>query len=135
MMSGIKNRRRKNHNDKLSKHFQNAKIVIFQKSTIILEKAIQSEARNNNEKIFSHEFNENNAVNYIAFVEKKRAQNKNKKIKKEHQILLKKIKDCKFVFEITKSACRSDVNAASFQQAMTFSMKLFNLNVNVQSLN
>ena len=68
----------------MSEHFQNAKIVIRQKSDAILEKTIQSETRNDNEKTFNHEFNENDAVNYIAFVEKKRERSKNLKIKREY---------------------------------------------------
>ena len=92
MMSGIKNRRRKNDDDELSEHPQDAEIVVRQKSNATLEKTIQSETKNDNEKIFSHEFNENDAVDYIALVEKKRARSKNLKIKKEYQILLKKNK-------------------------------------------
>ena len=80
MMSDIKDRRRRNNNDKLSKHFQNAKIVICQESDVTLEKTIQSETRNDNKKTFSHEFNENDTVNYIAFVKKKRARSKNLKV-------------------------------------------------------
>ena len=72
-MSNIKDRKRKNDDDELSEHSQDAEIIICQKSDATLEKTIQSETRNNNEKIFSYEFNENNAVDYIAFVEKKRA--------------------------------------------------------------
>ena len=82
MMSGIKDKRRKNNDDEQSEHLQNAKIVICQESDIILEKSTQSETRDDNEKIFSHEFSENDAVDYIAFVEKKRARNKNLKAKK-----------------------------------------------------
>ena len=41
---------------------------------------------------FNHEFSENDAVDYIALVEKKRARNKNLKIKREYQILLKRNK-------------------------------------------
>ena len=81
-MSGIKNRRRKNDDDELSEHSQNAEIVIRQESNAILEKTIRLETRNNNEKIFNHEFNENDVVDYTALVEKKRARNKNLKIKK-----------------------------------------------------
>ena len=91
-MSSIKGRRRKNDDDELSEHSQNAEIVIRQESNVIFEKAIQSETRDDNEKIFSHEFNENDVIDYIALVEKKRARNKNLKIKKEYQILLKKNK-------------------------------------------
>ena len=71
MMSGIKDRRKKNDGDKLSEHFQNAKIVICQESDITLEKTTQSETRNENKKIFNHEFSENDAVDYTALVEKK----------------------------------------------------------------
>ena len=73
MMSSIKDRKRKNDDDELSKHSQNAEIVIRQESDTTFEKIIQSETRNDNEKTFSHEFNENDAVDYIALVEKKRA--------------------------------------------------------------
>ena len=83
MMSSIKDKKRKNDDDELSKHFQNAEIIVRQKSNAILEKTTQSEKKDDNEKIFSHEFNENDAVNYTAFVEKKRARNKNLKIKRE----------------------------------------------------
>ena len=103
MMSNIKDRRRKNDDDKLSEHSQNAEIVIRQESDVTLEKAIQSETRNDNEKTFNHEFSENDAVDYTALIEKKRTRSKNLKIKREYQILLKKIKDCKFFFEMTKS--------------------------------
>ena len=72
-MSSIKDKRKKNDDDELSEHFQNAKIVIRQESNAILEKTIQFETRNDNKKIFSHEFNENDAVDYTALVEKKRA--------------------------------------------------------------
>ena len=84
MMSSIKDKRRKNDDNKLSKYFQDAEIVIRQNSNAILEKAIQSETRNDNKKIFSHEFSENDAVDYTAFVEKKRARSKNLKVKKEY---------------------------------------------------
>ena len=70
-MSNIKNKKRRNNDNKLSKHPQNAEIVIRQESHTILEKTTQSETRNENEKIFNHEFSENNAVDYIALVEKK----------------------------------------------------------------
>ena len=40
MMSSIKGKRRRNKNDELSEYFQNAKIVIRQKSNAILEKTI-----------------------------------------------------------------------------------------------
>ena len=71
MMLNIKDRRRENDDDELSKHPQNAEIVIRQELNVILEKTIQSETKNDNEKIFSHEFNENNFVDYTALVEKK----------------------------------------------------------------
>ena len=84
MMSSIKNKRRKNDVDELSKHSQNAKIVVCQESNATLEKTIQSETKNDNKKISNHEFSKNDAVNYTALVEKKRARNKNLKIKKEY---------------------------------------------------
>ena len=84
MMSGIKGRKRENDDDELSKHSQDAEIVICQELNIILEKTIQSETRNDNKKTFNHKFSENDAVDYIALVEKKRAQNKNLEIKKEY---------------------------------------------------
>ena len=96
-MSSIKNRK-KNYDDQLSEHSQNAETVICQESNATFEKIIQSETRNNNEKIFNHEFSENDAVNYTALVEKKRAQSKNLKIKKEYQILLKKNKRLQIFF-------------------------------------
>ena len=107
MMSNIKDRKKKNDDDKLSKHSQNAEIVIRQESNTILEKTTQSEMKNDNEKTFSHKFSENDAVDYIALVKKKRTRNKNLKIKKEYQILLKKkeIKDCRFFFKMMKSTC------------------------------
>ena len=40
MMSSIKNKKRKNDDDESSKHFQNAKFVIRQKSNIIIKKII-----------------------------------------------------------------------------------------------
>ena len=83
-MLSIKDRRRKNNNDKLSEHSQNAEIVIHQESDAILEKTIQSETRNDNEKTFNHEFSENNVIDYIVFVERKPARNKNLKTKKEY---------------------------------------------------
>ena len=92
MMSNIKDRKRKNDDGELSEHSQNTEIVIRQESNATLEKAIQSETRNDNEKTFSHEFSENNTVDYTAFVEKKRARSKNLKAKREYQILLKKNK-------------------------------------------
>ena len=98
MMSGIKDRRRKNDGDELSEHFQDAETVVRQKSNATLEKATQSETRNDNEKAFSHEFSENDAVDYIAFVEKKRARSKNLKAKREYQILLKRNKRLQISF-------------------------------------
>ena len=68
MILNIKNKKIKNDDDKLSEHFQNTKIVIRQESDIILAKIIQSKTRNDNEKIFSHEFSKNNTVDYITFV-------------------------------------------------------------------
>ena len=90
MMSGIKDRRKRNDNDELSEHSQNAETVVRQESDATFEKVIKSETRNDNEKAFNHEFSENNAANYTALVEKKRAQNKNSKVKREYQILLKR---------------------------------------------
>ena len=98
MMSGIKDRRKRNDDDELSEHFQNAEIVIRQESDATFEKAIQSETRNDNEKIFSHEFSENDAVDYTALVEKKRARSKNLKVKREYQILLKRNKRLQISF-------------------------------------
>ena len=98
MMSGIKNRRRKNDDDELSEHSQNAETVIRQKSYATLEKTIQSETRDDNKKTFSHKFSENDAVDYTALVEKKRAQNKNLKVKKEYQNLLKRNKKLQIFF-------------------------------------
>ena len=92
MISGIKGRRRRNDGDELSEHSQNAEIVIRQESNATLEKATQSETRDDNEKIFNYKFSENDAVNYTALIEKKRARNKNLKVKKEYQILLKRNK-------------------------------------------
>ena len=99
MMSNIKDRRKRNNDDELSEHSQKAKIVIRQESDATLEKTTQSETRNDNEKIFSHEFSKNDAVDYTAFVEKKRARNKNLKIKREYQILLKKNKRLQIFFQ------------------------------------
>ena len=92
MMSGIKDRRKKNDGDELLKHPQNAEIVIRQESNATLEKATQSETKNDNEKTFSHKFSENDAVDYTVLVEKKRARSKNLKVKREYQILLKRNK-------------------------------------------
>ena len=83
-MSSIKDRKKRNENDELSEHPQNAEIVIRQESDATFEKTTQSETRNDNEKTFSHEFSENDAVDYIAFVEKKRARSKNLKVKREY---------------------------------------------------
>ena len=91
-MSNIKNKKKENDDDKSSKHLQNAKFIIRQKLNIIIEKTIQSETKNDNEKNLNYEFSENNAVDYATLVKKKRTQNKNLKIKKEYQILLKKNK-------------------------------------------
>ena len=92
-MSNIKGRSRKNNDDELSEHSQNAEIVIRQESDITLEKIIQSETNNDNKKIFSHEFSENDVVDYTALVKKKRTRSKNLKVKREYQILPKKIKN------------------------------------------
>ena len=70
-MSSIKNKKRENEVDKLLKHSQNTKIVIRQKLNATFEKTIQSKMKNNNEKISSYEFDENDVVDYIALVEKK----------------------------------------------------------------
>ena len=102
MMLGIKDRRKENNDNELSEHSQNAKIVIRQELNAILEKTIQSETKNDNEKIFNHEFNENDVVNYTALVEKKRTQNKNLKVKKEYQILLKRNKRLQIFFQNDK---------------------------------
>ena len=80
-MSDIKDKKRKNDDDELSKHSQNAEIVIRQKSNATFEKTTQSETKDNNEKTFNYNLNENDAVDYTAFVEKKRAQSKNLKQK------------------------------------------------------
>ena len=84
MMSGIKDRRRKNDDDELSEHPQNAEIVIRQESNVIFEKTTQSETKDDNEKIFNHEFSENDTVDYTALVEKERARNKNLEAKREY---------------------------------------------------
>ena len=84
IISDIKDKRKRNNVDELSKHFQNAKIVIRQKSNIIFEKTIQSKTKNDNEKILNYEFNQNDAIDYTAFIEKERAQNKNLEIKGEY---------------------------------------------------
>ena len=92
MMSNIKDKRRENDDDEQSKHSQNAKSVTRQKSNVIIEKTTQSETKDDNEENSNHEFNENDAVDYVALIEKKRTRNKNLKVKKEYQILLKKNK-------------------------------------------
>ena len=81
MISSIKNKRKKNDGGELSKYSQNAKIIICQESNVTLEKLIQSEMKNDNKKFFNHEFSKNDAVDYNALAEKKRAQNKNLKKK------------------------------------------------------
>ena len=91
-MSNIKNIEKRNDDDELSKYHQNVETVVCQESDATFKKIIQSETRNDNKKIFSHKFSENNAINYAAFVEKKRARNKNLKVKREYQILLKRNK-------------------------------------------
>ena len=70
MMLNIKNKKRKNDDDEQSEHFQNAEFVTHQESKIIIEKIIQSEMKNNNEKNSNHEFIENDVVNYAALVKK-----------------------------------------------------------------
>ena len=70
-MSSIKDKRKKNNNNKLSGYFQDVKIVICQESDVTFEKTIQFKTKDDNEKIFSHKFNENNVVDYTALVEKK----------------------------------------------------------------
>ena len=82
MMSSIKNKRKRNDDDELSKHFQNVEILIRQESNIILEKIIQAKTRNDNENLFNHKFSENDVVDYTALVKKKRTRNKNLKVKK-----------------------------------------------------
>ena len=92
MMSGIKDKKRKNDDDEQSEHFQNAEFVTRQKSNVIIEKTTQSETKDDNEKNSDHEFNEDDVVDYVALIEKKRARNRNLKVKREYQILLKKNK-------------------------------------------
>ena len=104
MMSGIKNRRKKNDDDELSEHSQNAEIVIRPKSDVTFEKTIQSEMKDDNEKTFNYKFNENDAVDYIALVEKKRARNKILNAKKEYQILLKRNKRLQISFQNDKAS-------------------------------
>ena len=84
MISSIKDRKKRNNDDKLLKYLQNAEIVVRQESNATLEKIIQFKTRNDNEKIFSHEFSENDVVDYTALVEKKRARNKNLKVKRKY---------------------------------------------------
>ena len=72
MMSNIKNKRKKNNDDEQLKHFQNAEFMTRQESDVIIEKTIQSKTKNDNEKNSDHEFNENDIVDYVALVEKKR---------------------------------------------------------------
>ena len=98
MMSNIKDRREKNDDKELSEHSQKEKIVIRQESNVILEKTIQLETRNDKEKTFNHEFSKNDAVDYIALVKKKRARNKNLKMKREYQMLLKRGKRLQISF-------------------------------------
>ena len=84
MMSSIKHKRRRNDDGKLSEHSQNAEVVVCQKSNATLEKTTQLETRNDNEKTFNYEFSENDVINYIALVEKKRARSKNLKVKRKY---------------------------------------------------
>ena len=72
MMSSIKSKRKENDDNEQSEHFQNAKFVIRQKSDVIIEKTIQLKSKNNKEKNLNYEFNENDVVDYVALVEKKR---------------------------------------------------------------
>ena len=83
-MSSIKDKRRENNNDELSEDFQDVEIVIRQELDTTLEKIIQSKMKNNNQKTFSHKLSDNDNVNYIASIEKKRARNKNLKAKREY---------------------------------------------------
>ena len=143
MMSNIKDRKRRNDDDELWEHSQNAKIVIRQESDAIFEKTIQSETKNDNEKIFSHEFSKNDTVNYIALVKKERTRNKNLKIKREYQILLKKNKKLHFSFrndEISVSIKRKRnadrANNDSFNETSQFKrqrsiVKLKSANLNL----
>ena len=84
--------KKKNNDDEQSKHFQNAEFVMRQKSNIIIEKTIQSETKNDKKKSLNYEFSKNDVVDYAALVKKKQARNKNLKIKRKYQILLKKNK-------------------------------------------
>ena len=70
MMSDIKDKRKKNDENKLSKHFENAEIVFRQESDIIFEKTIQFKIKNDNKKTFNYKFSEDDAVNYIAPIKK-----------------------------------------------------------------
>ena len=142
MISDIKDRRKKNDDDELSEHLQDAEIAIRQKSNVILEKIIQSETRNNNEKIFIHEFSKNNAVDYTALVKKKQAQNKNLKVKRKYQILFKRNKRLQIFFQNDKISVsiRSKRNVVSMnnnffdeisqfkRQRSVAELKLTNLN-------
>ena len=84
--------KKKNDDDELSEHSQDAKIVIRQKSNVTFKKTIQSETRDDNKKTFNYKFSKNDAVNYTTLIEKKRTRNKNLKIKRKYQILLKRNK-------------------------------------------
>ena len=101
-MSSIKNRKRKNNDDGLSKHSQDAEIVIRQELKVFLGKTIQSKMKNDNEKTFSHEFSNNDVVNYIALVEMKRTRSKNLEVKRKYQILLKRNKRLQIFFRDDK---------------------------------
>ena len=70
-MLSIKDKRKKNDDDKLLKHFQNAKFIVCQESNVIIEKTIQFKTKDNNENKLNHKFSENNIINYTTFVEKK----------------------------------------------------------------
>ena len=98
MMSNIKDKERRNDDDELSEHLQNAEIVIRQELNIILKKIIQPETRDDNEETFNHKFSENNVIDYTALVEKERARNKNLEAKREYQILLKRNKRLQIFF-------------------------------------
>ena len=76
-MLNIKSKRRENEIYELSKHFQNAEIVIRQELDTIFEKTTQSKTRDDNKKILNHEFSKNDTVDYTALVEKQRARSKN----------------------------------------------------------
>ena len=77
-------KKKNNNNDEQLKHLQNAKFVTHQKSNVIIEKIIQFKTKDDNKKNSNHEFSENDAVDYVALVEKKRTRNKNLKAKKEY---------------------------------------------------